>query len=100
MTGKGEGVAHELCADDPGDLSTESTTGQSDLQFGIAIRTRAQTQAMIAQAQVVSLQILPPFSCYSDESSQRDDKGVDHWLELFEERAQLAGWTDELNCVS
>ena len=48
---------------------------------------RAQTQATIAQAQVASLQSLPPLPCYSGEGSQGDDEGIGLWLELFEERA-------------
>ena len=106
VTGEGEGVVHEPGADNPDDHSsesatnpddhsTESATGRTELMQSVTDLLRAQTQAMIAQAQVASLQSLPPLSRYSGEGSQEDDEGIDRWLELFEERAQLAGWTDE-----
>ena len=95
MTVEGEGVVREPGADNPDDHSTESSTGRTELMQSVTDFLRAQTQAMIAQAQVASLQSLPPLPCYSGEGNQGDDEGFESWLELFEERAQLAGWTDE-----
>ena len=94
-TDGGEVVAREARVDTHGDGGTESATGQTELMHSVTDLIRAQTRAMIAQAQVASLQSLPPLPCYSGEGNQGDDEGIDRWLEQFEERACLAGWADE-----
>ena len=48
----------------------------------------AQTRAMSAQA-------LPPVPYFSGEGNQSGKDSFDRWLEQFEERAKLVGWSEE-----
>ena len=58
---------------------------------------QAQTEMLTAQAQAVAVQGLPPIAKFSGENldSDHDEDGFDKWLEAFEERAHLAGWSQE-----
>lgn len=58
---------------------------------------QAQTQAMAAQALATAVHhLLPlPLRVYTGEKEQAEDEGFDCWLERFEERSALAGWTSE-----
>ena len=56
---------------------------------------QAQTQAMAAQALATAVHHLPPLPLYTGEKEQAEDEGFDRWLERFEERSALAGWTLE-----
>ena len=50
---------------------------------------------MQAQVQAAAVQHLPRLNPYSGEKEQDEDDGFERWLELFEERAKLAGWSSE-----
>ena len=56
---------------------------------------QAQTKMMQAQANAVAVQSFPPLPMFTGEDIDSDEKRFDKWLERFEERAVLAGWTDE-----
>ena len=56
---------------------------------------QVQTQAMAAQALATAVHHLPPLPLYTGEKEQAEDEGFDRWLERFEERSALAGWTAE-----
>ena len=56
---------------------------------------QAQTQAMAAQALATAVHHLLPLPLYTGEKEQAEDEGFDRWLERFEERSALAGWTSE-----
>ena len=56
---------------------------------------QAQTKMMQAQANAVAVQSFPPLPMFTGEDTDSDEKRFDKWLERFEERAVLAGWTDE-----
>ena len=55
----------------------------------------AQTEMLAAQAQVTAVQGFPPLPKFSGEDLQSEDDGFEHWIELFEERAGLAGWSKD-----
>ena len=56
---------------------------------------QAQTKMMQAQANAVAVQSFPPLPMFTGEDIDSDEKRFDKWLERFEERASIAGWTDE-----
>ena len=56
---------------------------------------QAQTEMLSAQAQAVAVQGLPALSKFSGENLETEEESFDRWLEMFEERAHLAGWTEE-----
>ena len=57
----------------------------------------AQTEMISAHAYAVALQSLLPLPHFTgqDVDSATDEDSFDKWLEQFEERGRLAGWTDE-----
>ena len=55
----------------------------------------AQTQMIAMQASAVAAQNLPPVPRFTGKDIQLDDDNFDRWIEHFEERAKLAGWTEE-----
>ena len=58
---------------------------------------QAQTEMISAQAHAVAVQSLPPLPHFTgqDVDSTTDEDSFDRWLEQFEERGRLAGWTSE-----
>ena len=50
---------------------------------------------MAMQASAVAAQNLPPMPRFTGEDIQSDNDNFDRWIEHFEERAKLAGWTEE-----
>lgn len=56
---------------------------------------QAQTDMLSAQAQAVAVQGLPSMKKFSGENLDSEEDGFDKWLEIFEERAHLAGWSEE-----
>jgi hypothetical protein len=44
----------------------------------------------------MSVQSLPPMKDYSGEGIQSIEEGFDRWIEQFEERAKLIGWSEDL----
>ena len=54
-----------------------------------------QTAMIDAQTRAMSAQGLPPMPYYSGEGIQSSEEGFDKWIEQFEERAKLAGWSED-----
>ena len=50
---------------------------------------------MAAQIKAMSAQSLPPLRQFTGEENPAEDETFEWWLELFEERASVAGWSDE-----
>lgn len=49
---------------------------------------------MEAQVQAMAAQAVPTIHKYSRESINTDEGSIDLWVEQFEERAWVAGWSD------
>ncbi len=77
-----------------GGLDTEGQV-QAGLMQSMAQLLQAQTQMVAAQAQAVTVQGLPSLLPFTGEEPQLEDDGFDRWIEQFEERAHMAGWSDE-----
>jgi len=56
---------------------------------------QAQTDMLSAQAQAVAVQGLPSMAKFSGENMDPEEDGFERWLETFEERARLAGWSPQ-----
>ena len=57
---------------------------------------QTQTAMVDAQTRAMSAQSLPPVPIYSGEGEQSLEDGFEKWTEQFEERARLAGWSEDL----
>ena len=70
---------------------------QPNIVQSMAKLLQAQTEMLSAQAHAVALQSLPalPHFAGQDVDSTTDEDSFDRWLEQFEERGRLAGWTSE-----
>ena len=55
----------------------------------------AQRQMMAAQVQAMAAQSVPPLRKFSGENINTDEGSIDRWVEQFEERARVAGWSEE-----
>ena len=73
----------------------QSSTSDNSLMHSIAQLVKTQTDIMVAQTQAMSAQSLPPIPHFSGEGNQSGEESFDRWLEQFEERSKLAGWTEE-----
>ena len=84
--------------DDPTQSDSDADGGSTEPPTLMQTMTKllqAQTQAMAAQALATAVHHLPPLLLYTGEKEQAEDEGFDRWLERFEERSALAGWTAE-----
>ena len=73
--------------------ATSTTESEStSLVATMAKLLKAQTEAIAAQTQAAAAQHLPPLKPFTGEDVQVGEKTFERWLELFEERAKLAGW--------
>ena len=64
----------------------------------VATMTRlleAHTEAIAAQTQATAAQHLPPLKAFTGEGKQMEEDGFERWIEQFEERAKVAGWSTE-----
>jgi len=67
-------------------------TGDGVLIQQLTQLVQTQTAMVAAQTRAMSAQSLPPIPTYSGEG----EEGFERWIDQFEERARLAGWTDDL----
>ena len=68
---------------------------ETDSTTLVATMTRllqAQTEAIASQTQATAAQHLPPLETFTGEGMETEEKTFDRWIELFEERAKVAGW--------
>ena len=56
---------------------------------------QTQTAMVAAQTRAMSAQSLLPMPHYSGEGIQSSEEGFDKWIEQFEERAKLVGWSED-----
>ena len=55
---------------------------------------QAQTEALAAQTRVAAAQHLPPLKPFSGEGKITEEDSFYRWIEHFEERACLVGWSE------
>ena len=102
-TGKGE-VLGASPNDSVSEASSKSDTAESskpaivppessELVQSMAKFIQAQTDMMAAQTKAMAAQSLPPLVHFSGEGSLIGEESFDRWLEHFEERAAVAGWS-------
>ena len=92
-----EGTSGDAGTEGPPPISTvPGVHGEGgDLMHSVSRLLEAQTQMMAAQANAMAAQSFPPMPRFTAENIQSDDDNFDRWIEQFEERAKLAGWTEE-----
>ena len=74
------------------------TTAEGGLMHRLAQLVQMQTGMVVAQTQAMSTQSLHLLPRHSGEGDQAMDDGFDRWVDQFEERARLVGWSDDLCC--
>ena len=67
----------------------------SELAQSMAKFIQAHTDMMAAQTKAMAAQSLPPLVHFSGEGSLVGEESFDRWLEHFEERAAVAGWSED-----
>ena len=65
------------------------------LMQSVAKFIQAQTEMMAAQTKAMAAQSLPTLPHFSGEGNLVGDDSFDRWVEHFEERATVAGWSEE-----
>ena len=81
----------------PGVSGSKLTTDpkETELVQSVAKFIQAQTDMMAAQTRVMAAQSLPPLPHFSGEGNLVGEDSFERWVEHFEERAMVAGWTGE-----
>ena len=74
------------------------SVGRGELIQQLTQLVQTQTAMVAAQTRAMSAQSLPPVPIYSGEGEQSLEDGFERWIEQFEERARLAGWSEDLRC--
>ena len=94
-------------ASDPGGVQTQSvvsaagvalsgsSSNSDQLMQSLAQLVKTQTDMVAAQTRAMSAQTLPPMTHFSGEGLQSGEDGFDRWLEQFDERAKLVGWSED-----
>ena len=72
------------------------SVGSGELIQQLSQLVQTQTAMVAAQTRAMSAQSLPPVPIYSGEGEQSLEDGFERWIEQFEERARLAGWSEDL----
>ena len=75
--------------------TTPLTGGESLLVATMTTLLKAHTEAIAAQTQATAAQHLPPLKAFTGEGKQVEEDGFERWIEQFEERAKVAGWSIE-----
>ena len=78
-------------------LQSSSTTsgGDDTIARTVTQLLEAQRRMMEAQVQAMAAQTVPPLNKFSGENINTDEGSIDRWVEQFEERARVAGWSEE-----
>ena len=86
-----------LSASDSSDSATVPMADphETELVQSVAKFIQAQTDMMAAQTKVMAAQSLPPLPHFSGEGNLVGEDSFERWVEHFEERAAVAGWTGE-----
>ena len=87
----GLGITGVMASEDDGAVSVAER--ESSLLATMARLLQAHTEAIAAQTQATAAQHLPPLKPYRGEGKQVEEDGFGRWLEQFEERAKIAGWS-------
>ena len=79
------------------DKSSQRNTSDSDsvLMQSMNKLIKAQSDMLTVQTQAVAIQGLPPLKKFSGDVIDSEEDSFEKWLELLEERAHLAGWTEQ-----
>ena len=100
----GKDADSTTCATNPpGTGATAAGTPQLQTEAGDAgtiVNTvtkllEAQRHVMEVQVQALASQSVPPLRKFTGENVNTDEGSIDLWIEQFEERAAVAGWTKE-----
>ena len=86
VTGRGTGVRNQL--------NSKSIDGERSITETVTRLLEAQRHMMEAQVQAMAAQSVPPLRKFGGENINTDEGSVDRWIEQFEERARVAGWSD------
>ena len=70
-----------------------STTAEDSVLATMSRLLQAQRDALTAQTRAAAAHHLPPLKPFTGEGQQSRDDSFDQWLERFEERACLVGWS-------
>ena len=86
-----------LSASDSSDSATVPMADphETELVQSVAKFIQPQTDMMAAQTEVMAAQSLPPLPHFSGEGNLVGEDSFERWVEHFEERAAVAGWTGE-----
>ena len=79
------------------DKSSQRNTSDSDsvLMQSMNKLIKAQSDMLTVQTQAVAIPGLPPLKKFSGDVIDSEEDSFEKWLELLEERAHLAGWTEQ-----
>ena len=55
----------------------------------------AQTKMLAAQTQAMAAQSFPPMKPFTGEGDQNEEDSFERWMEHFDERARIAGWSPD-----
>ena len=97
INGNAGGEHASEVSDSTGDsVSVGSVAGDKGLLMQqLTQLVQTQTAMVVAQTRAMSAQGLPPMQHYSGEGIQSSEEGFDRWIEQFEERAKLVGWSED-----
>ena len=70
-----------------------STSGESEVLATVTRLLQAHTEALAAQTRATAAQHLPSLKPFTGEGKLTEEDSFERWLEHFEERASLAGWS-------
>ena len=73
-----------------------SNTGDGELIQQLTQLVQTQIALVAAQTRAISAQSLPPIPLYSGEDEQTLEDRFERWIEQFEKRARLVGWSQDL----
>ena len=77
-------------------MAVNSGVGSGELIQQLTQLVQTQTAMVASQTRVMSVQSLPPVPSYSGEGEQCLEDGFERLVKQYEERARLAGWSEDL----
>jgi len=87
---------HELAGTEAGTSTTSGALPSStEVVQSVARLLEAQRVMMEAQVQAMAAQSVPPLGKFSGEDFNTEEGSFDRWIEGFEDRAKITGWSEE-----
>ena len=73
---------------------SSTSTASSEMMQQVTELLQAQKEMMVTQLKAIATNSVPPLKMFAGDDIYTEEGSFERWIELFEDRARAAGWTE------